>query len=173
MPLSPLAAPYPQNEGQDVKKEDAIRIAKCGPDDLNVWAALRHDLWPDAAKEELRLEAALLMQHFPARAVTFLAWAEQAPTGFAEARLRADYVNGCDTSPVAFLEGIYVHPAWRRRGIARRLCRVVEEWSAGLGCTELASDALLDNMASHQMHTSLEFEETERVVYYRKRLQRP
>jgi aminoglycoside 6'-N-acetyltransferase I len=79
-------------------------------------------------------------------------------------------VNGCDTSPVAFLEGIYVRPNWRRRGIARRLCEAVEDWAGAMGCLELASDALLENNASHQMHTELGFEETERVVFYRKPL---
>jgi aminoglycoside 6'-N-acetyltransferase I len=133
---------------------------------------LRYDLWPDATTQELQLEAEALIRR-PAQAVTFLGWIEQAAVGFAEARLRTDYVNGCDTSPVAFLEGIYVHPAWRRRGIARRLCQRVEEWATGLGCTELASDALLENTPSHRMHTALKFEETERVVYYRKRLQLP
>jgi aminoglycoside 6'-N-acetyltransferase I len=133
---------------------------------------LRHDLWPDATKQELRLDAEALMRR-PAQAVAFLAWTEAAAVGFAEARLRTDYVNGCDTSPVAFLEGIYVHAEWRRCGIARGLCKAVEDWATGLGCTEFASDALLENTISHHMHAALDFEETERVVFYRKRLQLP
>lgn len=88
--------------------------------------------------------------------------------GFAEAALRHDYVNGCTTSPVAFLEGVYVRSRCRKRGVARLLCRAVERWAAGMGCSELASDTDLGNAASQQMHTALGFDETERVIYYRK-----
>jgi aminoglycoside 6'-N-acetyltransferase I len=90
------------------------------------------------------------------------------PAGFAEATLRADYVNGCKSSPVAFLEGLYVRPDCRKRGAARLLCQAVEDWAIELGCTELASDTWLDNVGSQRMHEALRFEETERVVYFRK-----
>jgi aminoglycoside 6'-N-acetyltransferase I len=59
--------------------------------------------------------------------------------GFAEASLRHDYVNGCETSPVAFLEGIYVTPANRRQGVAKALCAAVEEWARNQGCVEIAA----------------------------------
>ena len=90
--------------------------------------------------------------------------------GFAEAALRRDYVNGCSTSPVGFLEGIYVKPEYRHRGLARLLCRAVEDWARNLGCREFASDVLVDNTGSQDMHRALGFEETDRVVYYRKPL---
>ncbi len=90
--------------------------------------------------------------------------------GFAEASLRHDYVNGCTTSPAGFLEGIYVTEDRRRQGVARMLCRAVEDWALSRGCSELASDAFLDNSASHRMHGALGFSETERVVYFRKAL---
>jgi aminoglycoside 6'-N-acetyltransferase I len=105
------------------------------------------------------------------RAIAFLArLPQQVAVGFAEATLRNDYVNGCTTSPVAFLEGIYVHPGWRKRGIARLLCRAVECWAVDLDCSELASDTELENTDSQRMHTALHFEETERIVFYRKQI---
>lgn len=106
----------------------------------------------------------------PQKYIGYLAFDGQTVTGFAEASLRHDYVNGCETSPVAFLEGIYVAPEYRRRGIARALCDAVEEWALGHGCTEFASDAPIDNEESHQMHAALGFEEMERVVCFRKTL---
>ena len=90
--------------------------------------------------------------------------------GFAEATLRMDNVNGCATSPVAFLEGIYVERWARRQGVARALVGVVEQWGREMGCREFASDALLENVGSHSMHRGLGFQETERVVYFRKDL---
>lgn len=90
--------------------------------------------------------------------------------GFAEASIRRDHVNGCDTSPVGFLEGIYVRPEKRRQGLARQLVTAVAEWARAMGCTEFASDAQIDNIASHAMHRSLGFEETQRVVFFRQKL---
>jgi aminoglycoside 6'-N-acetyltransferase I len=95
---------------------------------------------------------------------------EDGAAGFAEASLRRDYVNGCVTSPVVFLEGIYVEPRARRQGAARALVDAVEAWARQIGCSELASDALLENDDSHSMHRGLGFEETERVVYFRKEI---
>jgi aminoglycoside 6'-N-acetyltransferase I len=153
-----------------VNESEAISIKMGTRSELEDWVALRRALWPDAAEQELRLEAEALLDGSK-RAAFFLAQTEsREAAGFAEVTLRTDYVNGCETSPVAFLEGIYVRPDWRRRGIARRLSEAVENWAAAIGCSELASDALLENNGSHQMHTALGFEETERVVYYRKPL---
>lgn len=91
-----------------------------------------------------------------------------AAIGLVEASQRVDYVNGTSTSPVAFLEGLFVDPAYRRRGVARALVDEVERWAATRGCVELASDSPLENAAAHATHRALGFEETERVVYFRK-----
>lgn len=89
--------------------------------------------------------------------------------GFAEAAIRQDYVNGCDTSPVLFLEGVYVAPDARRRGVAKALFGRVEQWGALRGCEEFASDTDVANIDVQTLHRALGFEETERVVFFRKR----
>jgi len=105
----------------------------------------------------------------PGRFVQFVALStSNNPVGLAEAAIRTDYVNGTATSPVAFLEGLYVVPEARRQGIAAALITTVERWARDRGCRELASDALLDNEPGHRAHRALGFEETERVVYFRK-----
>ena len=104
------------------------------------------------------------------RIATFVAEADGQVIGFAEVSLRSDYVSGCETSPVAFLEGIFVHPDWRRAGVGRALVTVCEQWGLSQGCRELGSDARLDNAASHRFHGHTGFEETGRVVYFRKLL---
>lgn len=147
-------------------------VARCTDETLDDWVGLRHALWPQAPLPDLRAEAAASLAGAD-RTVAFLARdAGAAVVGFAEASVRRDYVNGCETSPVAFLEGIYVRPDWRRRGVARLLIRSVEEWAMVLGCSELASDAGIRNQVSQRMHRALGFEETERVVFYRRRLVR-
>ena len=134
--------------------------------DRGDWATLRRALWPDAQDGDI---ARILGK--PARFIAFIARdANGGAIGFAEASLRHDYVNGCDTSPVGFLEGIYVVPLFRRRGVAASLVRAIEQWTLAQGASELASDALIDNVDSHRMHAALGFQETERVVGFRKRL---
>jgi len=86
--------------------------------------------------------------------------------GFVEASKRVDYVNGTNSSPVAFIEGLYVEPASRNNGVARALVAAVEAWASAQGCSELASDSLLENVAAHAVHRALGFKETERVVYF-------
>jgi aminoglycoside 6'-N-acetyltransferase I len=134
------------------------------------WLALRDALWPRASKADLKREAAALLDKEPAAAAFLLRDDSGTSVGFAEATMRVDYVNGCSTSPVAFLEGIYVRPDWRRHGAARLLCRAVESWGRERGCSELASDTEIDNESSQLMHEALGFTESERVVCYHKRI---
>jgi aminoglycoside 6'-N-acetyltransferase I len=87
--------------------------------------------------------------------------------GFAEVGARA-YADGCETSPVAYLEGWYVDPDMRRQGVGAALVRAAEAWARARGYRELASDALLDNLGSQEAHVALGFGEVERSVKYRK-----
>lgn len=128
------------------------------------WSRLRHLLWPDLSEQEHLAEILKLPPggYFVAQDDDLVV------LGFVEASLRHDYVNGCETSPVAFLEGLLVVPSHRRTGLARQLCQAVLEWAKSQGCRELASDALLDNVDAQQFHQAIGFEETERVVYFRR-----
>ena len=147
-----------------------MNIAAATAADLAGWAALRQALWPHHGLDAHAAEIAQMLDA-PSDLANFIArTADGAVVGLAEAALRHDYVNGCKTSPVAFLEGIYVVPAHRRSGAARRLIAAVEDWARACGCSEFASDAALDNIDSHRMHAALGFEETQRVVYFRKEL---
>lgn len=135
-------------------------------------AELRAALWPDDDAAAHRREALAALER-PDDMAAFLALdVDGAAIGFAEASLRHDYVNGTDRSPVGFLEGLYVVPAARRAGAGRALVEAVERWTRERGCAELASDAALGNTASHAAHAAYGFEETERVVYFRKFLDR-
>jgi aminoglycoside 6'-N-acetyltransferase I len=146
-----------------------IRIARRA--DIARWAEFRAALWPEGTVENHRHEAAAWLDEPEELAVAFVALGDDGElAGFAEASLRRDYVNGCTTSPVAFVEGIYVGPARRGTGTGRALIAAVEAWGRERGCSELASDALLDNRGSHAFHQAVGFEETERVVYFRKTL---
>jgi aminoglycoside 6'-N-acetyltransferase I len=136
------------------------------------WLALRAALWPRCLPAEHEAEMAAFSAE-PQRYLQLIAYgSDRGAIGLAEAALRTDHVNGTSTSPVAFLEGLYVVPSARRRGVARALVQAVASWAVERGCTEIASDALLANTASHAAHRALGFEETERVVYFRRALGR-
>jgi len=133
------------------------------------WLSLRQALWPDTAEADQRPDMAAMVAD-PERYAVFFCRDDRGVVGFAEASLRTDYVNGCLQSPVVFLEGIFVAPQARRRGVAAALIEAVGDWARGKGVRELASDALIDNLDSHAMHRAVGFSETDRVVYFRKEI---
>ena len=89
--------------------------------------------------------------------------------GFAEIGAR-NYAEGCETTPVAYLEGWYVDPDVRRDGIGATLLKAVEAWALEHGFSEIASDTELDNEVSLQAHRALGFDEVERQICFKKRL---
>lgn len=89
--------------------------------------------------------------------------------GFAEYNVR-DFANGCVSQPVPFLEGIWVRPELRGQGVAKALMAHLEAIARSQGYHEFGSDVEMHNDISLRMHRALGFEETERVVYFRKEI---
>jgi aminoglycoside 6'-N-acetyltransferase I len=127
---------------------------------------MRHALWPDSSAEGHLRELELGLP-----VVNFVALDEREwLIGFAEAGLRS-HADGCDPlRPVGYLEGWFVREEFRNRGVGRALIRAAEDWARAKGCTEMASDALIDNHRSQRAHEALGFEVVDRCVHYRKRL---
>jgi len=143
-------------------------IERCSTLDQPGWLQMRLALWTDATADDHRAYMAISLAQ-PERFLQLMMYDEQhQPIGFIEGSIRGDYVNGTESSPVGFVEGVFVVPAWRRKGVARQLFAAIGDWAKARGCRELASDALLENEASQRAHRALGFEETERVVYFRR-----
>ena len=130
---------------------------------------MRRALWPQLADEDEERDAAAWLAREDAVVIVAARSDGAGLGGFAELGARA-YADGCSTSPVAFLEGWYVDPDLRRRGVGAALVRAGEAWARERGYRELASDALLENVTSHRAHAALGFAEVERAVHYRKSL---
>lgn len=147
----------------------SVRIRHRKPSDDAEWLRMRRVLWPDETREAHQIGMAAWL----ARSDAVVLVADRADghglAGFAEVGTRL-YADGCDTSPVAYLEGWYVDRDVRRQGIGAALVRVAEGWARARGCREFASDALLDAGDSRRAHEALGFIEVERAVRYRKRL---
>jgi aminoglycoside 6'-N-acetyltransferase I len=148
-----------------------IHIRPVTPADASRWNEMRAALWPD----ELPADLATDVDSFFAgtcvqlEAVLVAEDAAHELIGFAELSRRL-YAEGCITSPVGFLEGWYVVPEHRGRGVGRALVAAAEEWARGCGCTEFASDTTVDNTASAAAHQALGFEEVEIIRCFRKDL---
>lgn len=132
--------------------------------DRAAYQRMRLALWPDCAESDI--------DEWFARddAATFVATRPDGSLcGFVEAGSRP-YAEGCDSSPVGYVEGWWVDPDVRRHGVGRALLDAAESWARGRGYTEMGSDALLDNAASHEAHRRCGFREVERLVMFRKPL---
>jgi GNAT superfamily N-acetyltransferase len=92
--------------------------------------------------------------------------------GYVEVGQRS-VVDGCVTSPVAYIEAWYVDEDVRRSGHGRALLEAAEEWARDRGFHEMGSDALLENGVSHAAHRASGYVEVDRVIGYRKALSTP
>lgn len=98
----------------------------------------------------------------------FLKYYQDIPVGFAQCQLRYDYVEGTDTSPVGYLEGIFIKEEYRHKGYARELLSECEKWAKEKGCKEFASDCEIDNNSSFGFHMAMGFEEANRIICFTK-----
>ncbi len=131
-------------------------------------AALAGQLWPGHSSSELETEFEALT--VSPDAAVFLAWENGSAVGFAQCQLRRDYVEGTSTSPVGYLEGVFVQEGFRRRGLAGELLAACEAWARAMGCREFASDCELNNTESLAFHQKAGFAEANRIICFTKPL---
>lgn len=151
--------------------ENSARIRPVQPADKAEWLRLRAALWlheTTLADLENELETILADQD---RQPVFVA---EKPggglCGMIEASLHKN-APGAVSSPVGYLEGWYVDPDWRGKGIGRQLAMAAENWAREKGCREMASDTDSNYPLSPAVHVALGYEETLRVIHYLKKLE--
>ena len=145
-----------------------LTITKAKDKDALTVAKLAIQMWEDNTIEGLSEELAEIIKS-PESAV-FLLYDGDEAIGFAQCQLRHDYVEGTESSPVGYLEGIFVDAAYRNKGYAKELLKQCEAWAKNMGCTEFASDCELTNTGSLAFHLKMGFEEANRVICFTKRL---
>ena len=139
--------------------------------DLAAWLGMRQALWPDGPEGKHRSE---IERNFAGRSREPLAVlvAEQAVDGvlgFAELSIRSR-AEDCTTDRVGYLEGWYVIPQARRRGVGRALVVAAEQWARDQGCLEFGSDARQENEISAAAHLALGFADAGTLRFFRKDL---
>lgn len=143
-----------------------IRTARA--EDRAEWFRMRRTLWDDCPDPEHAREMEEIVQADDEE--TFVAERDGGGLcGFVEAALRSR-ADGCVSTPVGYLEGWYVDPDVREQGIGRALVEAAEAWARSKGCRQMASDAELWNTVSHRAHGALDYEETARLVFFKKDL---
>ena len=138
--------------------------------DRGTWERMRQALWPSPEGEH----AGEIERYFAGKLrepiEVLIAFDDQGvAVGLIELSIRA-YAEGCVTDRIAFVEGWYVEPIARRKGIGAALIDVAENWARSQGCTELGSDTEVDNHSSAAAHRAVGFTETETRRCFRKSL---
>lgn len=141
-----------------------MKVRRYEPADRREYQRMRLALWPD--NHESEIDAWFARDD----AATFLALRDDGTIcGFVEVGSRP-YAEGCETTPVGYIEGWWVDADMRKRGVGRALFVAAENWARSQGYTEIGSDALIDNSVSHAAHERCGYEEVERHVVFRKSL---
>ncbi|BAY23547.1 GCN5-related N-acetyltransferase [Calothrix sp. NIES-2100] len=148
-----------------------MKIVPVNQDNFDTWLNLSLELWPDESPEERHTSLTNILQS-PREAGFLIKDDAGIAIGFINLSLRYDYVPGATTSPVAYVEGIYVKNEYRKQGIGRFLIEYAQQWGREHGCLEIASDALLDNTTSYEFHRQVGFQEVERIVTFIKPIDR-
>ncbi len=133
--------------------------------DLPDWLEMALALWPYETKEDMEslfhtLYASENDEMLIARTDDEIA------VGFANISIRKEYVEGSNSSPVGYIEGIYVKPEFRKQGIAKKFIELAEDWSRKRGCIELGSDTESENIESRKFHRHIGFGGESHIVHF-------
>lgn len=159
LPPCPPAAP---------KRRNGMLIKRAAADDAFTVSSLAVKMWTDNSPEQLARELVQIISSD--EAAVFILEINGEAAGFAQCQLRHDYVEGTESSPVGYLEGIYIEPEYRRTGYAKQLLVKCEDWAKSMGCTEFASDCEADNDESLLFHLKSGFSEANRIICFAKKL---
>ena len=149
--------------------ENGYTIRPLAERDLAEWLRLRLALWDESSEDDHKSEMVDIIEHPDSQFVAVADLGDGRLAGFLEASIRS-HVEDCETDNVGYLEGWYVDREYRQMGIGGRLVRFAEDWARSKGCTEMGSDAEVDNLISQQAHGRLGYHETSRLIHLKKDL---
>ena len=141
-----------------------ITIEGITKDTVTMASGLLRELWEDMDIHEAVEDCTRALQGEDT--AIFLAKADNKYIGFIFLSLRKDYVEGANSSPVAYIEGIYVKEEYQRRGVGENLVQQGESWGRAKGVTAYGSDAESDNQKSIAFHKKAGFSIANRIVCF-------
>ena len=148
---------------------DGIQISTLRPEEFDDWVTLSLALFTEYTREEmekrLKRRTQLNTSH------TLVAKTNGLPVGFVTVSIRKDHVEGTTTTPVGYLESIYITPEFRNRGLAKALYDKAESWCGLQGCTEMGSDTWHWNKEAQEFHRRLGFLDVHTLAHFRKSIE--
>jgi len=143
-------------------------VQKATNNDSHILAEMAIQMWDSHTVDTLEVEFIETLKS--ENSVFFIKYVDHIPVGFAQCGLRTDYVEGTESTPVGYLEGIFIKVDYRNKGYARELLFACEKWAKGMGCREFASDCELDNINSLKFHMAMGFDEVNRIICFKKNI---
>ena len=145
-----------------------FQFVEAGINDLNAWITLSDKLFKDTNKDELQKDYHQMMSSEKHRNI--LVKNKQTFIGFIDISIRTEYVEGASSSPIGYIEGIYIEAQFRKMGIARKLIKLAEDWFVEKGCKEVGSDTWDWNKDAQEFHKRLGFKEEDVLVHFIKKI---
>ena len=145
-----------------------MRIVEMTDNDVAAWKRLRQAVYQDVEGAFHDQEMQLILSEPDAAAFLGLSDSGE-PIALLEVTLR-NYVDGCLGRPIGYIEGIYVDPEHQKAGRGRALVEFAADWFRKRGCRDMAADSELDNTGAQEFISRMGFEETYRVVEYKRSL---
>ncbi|MEQ8336235.1 MAG: GNAT family N-acetyltransferase [Cyclobacteriaceae bacterium] len=146
---------------------ESINLSEFQDSDFDSLLQMALKLWQDFSEAELR--RLLKEAHtWGAQKIIMAKNNDDKNIGFAIFTIRREYVEGAKQSPTGYLEGIFVEADFRKKGIAKELVKLGEQWAKANGCIQMGSDTWLADKASRKFHQRIGFWEEEEVVHFLK-----
>ncbi|MBM0046033.1 GNAT family N-acetyltransferase [Anaerococcus sp. mt242] len=143
-------------------------IRQASKEDAGILAKMAVKIWDNNSADDLVREFCEMTDD--PNSICFIKYSDNLPVAFANASLRYDYVEGTESTPVGYLEGIFVEKGYRKQNIARELVKTCESWAKDMGCKEFASDCELTNLDSLAFHLAIGFSEANRIICFKKNI---
>lgn len=144
-----------------------IEIRKVTSAEKDAWLQMRKGVWPEATDDSLLYDMdEILASEIDA---VFMAFVDGVAAGMIETSTR-EYAEGCESSPVGYIEAWFVEGEFRKTGVAGELVQAAENWAREKGCVEMGSDTWLENESSIRAHEKLGYKEVDRLVHFVKQL---
>ncbi|EST12582.1 aminoglycoside 6'-N-acetyltransferase [Sporolactobacillus laevolacticus] len=141
-----------------------MNVIKATEHTIDALVDLEMKLWPDHTKEDLLAECR--KQLHSDQNVHYLIRNKNDYIAFIHVSIRNDYVEGANSSPVGYVEGIFVEKEFRMLGLAKKLIAAGEEWAKAKGCRQMGSDTELANQSSLNFHIQTGFSEANRIISF-------
>ena len=152
----------------NLKKKQKIKTEKLSLKNISKATKLILALWPKCTFKEEYQNCKRILSNKKERIQ--LVKNKDKYVGFIYLNLRTDYVAGTKSSPIAYIEGLYIKPKYRKKGIAKRLVKFGEKWGKKHGAKEYGSDTELTNLDSIKFHKKIGFKEANRIVCFAKKI---